>query len=163
MDYRIKQFFSYSDSLDYLSLRQLSHLSLNWELSWYAENEKYVCEVNSFAGLLNNFFDEMARTIPPVKYHDNEDVLVNYLIKKSKWPIRKEGYRWVGDNYESILEQGGFDDLDEYNLVQAATGREIAAINLGQKRFDDMEEGHQKILAGVIAIILYHRGHLSNR
>lgn len=163
MDKRIKEFFANSDTLDYLSLRQLSHISLSWELFWDDDQNEYVREDGSFASLLNDLIDEMANTTPPAKYHDNEDVLARYLIDKWKWKIQKVGNRWVGRGYESILEQGGFNDIAEKNLVLAATGRVKAAIDYGQPHFDEMEEGHQKILAGVIAIILYHRDNLSSQ
>jgi hypothetical protein len=73
-----------------------------------------------------------------------------------KWPIYKEGNRWVGD-YRSIIEQGGFDDLDEKDLVEAAAGRIRAAIDRGQGHFEQMEESHRTILARVLSAILYHR------
>ncbi|EBF8391669.1 hypothetical protein NBB52_05625 [Salmonella sp. NW1172] len=57
----------------------------------------------------------------------------------------------------SILEQGGFSDEDQKNLCLSIAGRIRAAINRHQFHFDDMEKSHQKILADVIAIILYHR------
>jgi len=56
-----------------------------------------------------------------------------------------------------ILEQGGFHDINETELVQAATGRIQTALDLGQLHFDEMEDSHRKILAGVLCIILYHR------
>ncbi len=62
-----------------------------------------------------------------------------------------------GDSYTVILEQGGFDDEDQQNLILAAAGRIIAAINYNQLHFDDMEKGHRNMLAEVLAIILYHR------
>ncbi|MCG7855485.1 hypothetical protein MD537_00770 [Flavihumibacter sediminis] len=158
---KIKEFFANSETLDYMSLRQLSHISLNWELFWNHGKKEYVREDGSFASLLNDLINEMANTTPPAKYHDNEDVLAQYVIDELKWKIEKVGNRWVGDSYESILEQGGFNDIDEKNLVLAATGRVKAAIENGQLHFDEMEEGHQNILAGVIAIILYHRYNMS--
>ena len=56
-----------------------------------------------------------------------------------------------------MLEQGGFNDIDEKNLVLSACGRVKAAIDRGQLHFDDMEKFHRKMLADVLAIILYHR------
>jgi hypothetical protein len=43
------------------------------------------------------------------------------------------------------------------DLVLAAAGRIRSAIIRGQFRFDEMEKAHQKILAGVLSCILYHR------
>jgi|688.fasta_scaffold54441_3 hypothetical protein len=163
MDQRIRDFFANSETLDYLSLRQLSHITLSWELFWDHEKNEYVREDGSFASLLNDLIEEMSAIIPPAKYHDNEDVLAQYVIEKLNWDIKKVGNRWIGGDYQSILEQGGFNDLEERNLVQAATGRVVAAIDHGQLHFDEMEEGHQKILAGVMAIILYHRDNLSSQ
>jgi hypothetical protein len=163
MDQRIRDFFANSETLDYLSLRQLSHITLSWELFWDHEKNEYVREDGSFASLLNDLIEEMSAIIPPAKYHDNEDVLAQYVIEKLNWDIKKVGNRWIGGDYQSILEQGGFNDLEERNLVQAATGRVVAAIDHGQLHFDEMEEGHQKILAGVMAIILYHRDNFSSQ
>ena len=163
MDQRIRDFFANSETLDYLSLRQLSHITLSWELFWDHEKNEYVREDGSFASLLNDLIEEMSAIIPPAKYHDHEDVLAQYVIEKLNWDIKKVGNRWIGGDYQSILEQGGFNDLEERNLVQAATGRVVAAIDHGQLHFDEMEEGHQKILAGVMAIILYHRDNLSSQ
>ena len=56
-----------------------------------------------------------------------------------------------------MIEQGGFKTGGDHDLVDAAAGRIRAAINHGQKHFDDMERGHQVIFAGVLAAILYHR------
>lgn len=162
MNNSIKDFFSNSEWLDYKVLRQLSHINLSWELIWDQDTEEYVREEGTFAGLLNDLIIEMAETTPPKKYHDNEDALADFVIKHLKWKIHKVKKRWVGEQYEAILEQGGFDDIDEKHLVQAATGRIIAAIKHSQLHFDDMEESHQKMLAAVLAIIVYHRINLVN-
>jgi hypothetical protein len=102
---------------------------LSWELFWDHEKNEYVREDGSFASLLNDLIEEMSAIIPPAKYHDNEDVLAQYVIEKLNWDIKKVGNRWIGGDYQSILEQGGFNDLEERNLVQAATGRVVAAID----------------------------------
>lgn len=162
MDSTVKDFFANSNSLDYLVLRQLSHISLSWELQWDHNKNEYIRDDDSFAGLLNDLILELANTASPPKYHDNEDTLAEYVKERLNWRIEKVGNRWIGNDYESILEQGGFNDLDEKNLIQAAAGRVKASIEHGQPHFDDMEEGHQKILAGVLVIILYHRDNLSN-
>lgn len=162
MDNSIIEYFENSDSLDYKVLRQLSHINMSWELIWDEEAKEYVREEGTFASILNDLIIEIAETIPPEKYHDNEDALAEYVITHLKWKIHKEGNRWVGEQYESILEQGGFADIDEKNLVQAAAGRIRAAIDRGQVHFDDMEESHQKMLAAVLAIVVYHRDNLEN-
>ena len=45
--------------------------------------------------------------------------------------IYKENGRWNGEDYDAILEQGGFMDLNEKNLVLAAVGRIMTAIDRG--------------------------------
>lgn len=150
-------FFKRSDYLDYLVLRPLSHILPNWELSWDYENNKYKNEEDSYAEMLNNLIEELDKKNPPPKYHNNEDFLAEYVKKNLNWGIEKAGNRWICGDYTSILEQGGFGDIDEVNLVNAAAGRIHAARKFGQNHFDEMEEGHQKILAYVLAIILYHR------
>jgi hypothetical protein len=154
----VKAFFAWSDGiLDHRVLRPLSHIASNWELSWNAESSEYEAEDDSFATALNRMIIDIAQTPSPRKYHDNEDRLAEYLVAKG-WPIRKTGYRWTGDDYDSILEQGGFSDIDQTELLQAATGRIHAALSRGQMHFDDMEETHRRMLGAVLSIILYHRG-----
>lgn len=157
MNNDIKDFFANSETLDYQVLRQLAHLDIRWELIWDDEAKEYVREEGNFSGVLNDLITELATTNPPAKYHDNEDALAEYVKQNLKWNISKVGNRWVGEDYESILEQGGFDDVDQTHLINAAAGRIKGAIDRNQKRFDDMEESHRKILSGVLAIILYHR------
>lgn len=157
MQNSIKVFFENSAWLDYKVLRQLSHINLSWELIWDEDAEEYVREEGTLAGTLNDLITEISVTIIPEKYHDNEDELAEYVIKHLKWKIHKIGNRWVGEQYEAIMEQGGFDEINEKHLVQAAAGRIKAAIDRSQLHFDDMEESHQKMLAAVLAIIVYHR------
>ena len=120
-------------------------------------SSKSTQEENSYAAQLNRLVEELGSVAPPTKYHDNEDRLAEYVIKHLKWPIRKEGNRWVGEDYNVILQQGGFHDLDERDLVLAAAGRIRAAMDRGQTHYDQMEESHRRILAAVLATILYHR------
>jgi hypothetical protein len=157
MNDEIKDFFANSELLDYLALRPLSHINGNWELIWDIEKEEYEREEDSFAGKLNDLILELARTTPPTKYHENEDKLAEYVKKHLNWSVNKVGNRWEGEDYQVILEQGGFHDINENELVKAATGRIQAALDRGQFHFDDMEESHRKILGGVLCIILYHR------
>lgn len=157
MNSDIKDFFDNSGLLDYLVLRPLSHIRENWELTWDNENEEYEREEDSFAGTLDELILELAKTTPPAIYHTNEDVLAGYVKKHLNWSINKVGNRFEGEDYEMILEQGGFHDINESELIQAATGRIQAALDRGQFHFDDMEDSHRKILAGVLCIILYHR------
>ena len=153
----IKEFFKNSDYLDHMSLRHLAHIRPHWELTWDYDNDKYFEEEGSFAKELNELIEEISNLKPPAKYHDNEDVLAEYVIKKLNWNIIKKGNLWTVKDYPSLLEQGGHGDPYEKNLVLAATGRIHAALKFKQFEFDKMEEGHQKILGYVIAIILFHR------
>jgi hypothetical protein len=150
-------FFKKSEYLEYFVLRPLSHIYSNWDLIWDDENNKYEEEEDSFASILNNLISELETTEPPPSYHDNEDILAEYVVKNLTWDIKKQGKRWVCPDYPSVLEQGGFNDIDEANLVLAAAGRIKAAEHFGQNHFDEMEKGHQKIFGYIIAIILYHR------
>ena len=153
----VRNFFAWSDLLDYDVLRPLDHIKPLWEATWDHEAQRYEPEYNSYAQDLNVMIEDIAITQPPSKYHDNEDRLAHYVIEHLKWKIRKERGRWVGMDYESILEQGGFHDLDQAELLTAATGRVYAAIKFGQTHYDDMEESHRKMLASILSIILYHR------
>lgn len=150
-------FFSNSDYLDRLVLRPLSHIKSNWELTWDEDLNKYIEEDDSFAVNLNLLICELDRTTPPAIYHDNEDRLAEYVKTFLNWSVVKVGARWVGADYDSLLEQGGFHDVDETNLVLAASGRIQAAKVRGQLHFDDMEKSHRRMLAAVLSVILYHR------
>jgi hypothetical protein len=153
----VKSFFNQSDSLAYLVTRQLSHIRCNWELIWDHEKQEYTPEEDSYAELLNQLIEELNSVNSPSRYHENEDCLAEYVISDLKWNIKKVGGRWVGQDYAAILEQGGFNDINEENLILAAAGRIKAAINRKQLNFDEMETSHQKMLANVLACILYHR------
>ena len=153
----MKQFFYNSELLDYLVLRPLSHIKGNWDLTYDKEQEEYIEEEDSFAQLLNQLILELENSTPPLSYHENEDCLAEYVKESLNWDIQKIGNLWKGEDYKSILEQGGFNDIDEKNLMLASAGRIQASINFNQLNFDDMETGHQNMLAAVLAIILYHR------
>ena len=154
----VKSFFAHSNAtLDVIVLRPLSHITANWELFWDAKTEQYVPEHDSFAALLNQMIQELATANPPARYHDNEDALAQYVIQNLNWGIRKQNGRWIGADYESILEQGGFGDADQVELLTAAAGRIHAALARGQQHFDEMEESHQRMLGAVLSIILFHR------
>jgi hypothetical protein len=160
MSATMKSFFRQSFCFAELVLRPMSHICGNWDLLWDFENDCYKTEVDCFAGLVNALIEELETTRPPPKYHDSEDRLAEYVVKTFKWPIRKVGNRWIGADYDSILEYGGHDDIDQKELVLAAAGRIQAARKRKQLHFDDMEESHLRMLAAVIIVILYHRAHL---
>lgn len=150
-------FFKNNNTLDRLVLRPLSHIMGNWELTWDREGNEYEAEEDSYAERLNHLISELSQIDPPKKYHDHEDRLAEYVQSNLNWKIKKIGNRWVGETYGAILEQGGFSDIDQENLLSAAAGRIKAATDRGQLCFDDMELSHQAILADVLAIILYFR------
>ena len=153
----MKSFFANSEYLDTDVVRRLSHILGNWELTWDRDNERYCEEEDSYAGTINKLFVDLSLAKPPPRYHDNEDRLAEYVVEHLRWPIRKEGKRWVGEDYAAILQQGGFHDSSEQDLVLAAAGRIQAAVDRNQFHFDDMEESHRRMLGAVITIILYHR------
>ena len=151
-----------SDSLDRDVLRPLSHIKGGWELSWDRSTDRYEEEDDSYAKLFNELVAELEAATPPTRYHDNEDRLAEYVRHSLKWPIHKVGTRWVGADYGSIIEQGGFDDLDERDLILAAAGRIRAAQARGQQHYDEMEPSHKRMLAAVLSVILYHRTDRAN-
>lgn len=128
----ITKFFANSDLLDFMVLRPFSHINTSWELTWNSEANEYEREEGTFAPLLNDLITELSTSVPPTKYHDNEDCLAECVKESRNWNIYKEGKRWFGDDYVSILEQGGFKDINEGNFVQAARGRIEAALGNGQ-------------------------------
>jgi hypothetical protein len=154
---KVINFFQCSDLFDYLVTKQLSHIKSNWELIWNHDEKKYMPEEDSYAEMINDLVVKISKLSPPNKYHDNEDRLAEFCKTNLGWDIKKNGNHWVGHDYASILEQGAFDDVDERNLLLAVSGRVKAALDRGQMHFDDMEESHRKMLADVLAIILFHR------
>lgn len=153
----IKDFFYNSGDLDIYVTKQLPHIAANWELTWDRKNEKYLEEKNSFAAMLNSLIVDLEKIQIPESYHEKEDIVAQYVITFLKWSIVKNGNRWIGDDYDSILGQGGFHDINQENLMFGAVGRISAALQFGQFKFDDVEEGHKKVLGDILTIILYHR------
>lgn len=143
--------------LDYLVLRPLSHITLNWETRWNHIAHCFKPEPESFAGDLNAVIELIAASLPPARYHDHEDRLAERVIQNLGWPIQKKGTHWVGADYGAILEQGAFRDLDQRDLLSAAAGRVHAAFAHGQIHFDEMEDGHRNMLAALLTITIYHR------
>lgn len=161
MDERIRNFFSRSHLFDEMVTYQLAHIRPHWELIWDPEKNEYTPEEHSYAEITNNLIIEISKLDPPIKYHDNEDRLAEYCKLFLKWDIKKVGPRWIGSPYTSILEQGGFRDLNQKELCLAICGRIKAALDRGQLHFDDMEESHRTMLADVIAVTLFHRSDYS--
>ncbi|MFO7484197.1 hypothetical protein [Oceanibaculum nanhaiense] len=151
----IRAFFAQSDCLDRMTLRPLSHITPNWEIQWDLSNNRYEPEYDSFADDLNMVIEQLANCVRPISYHSHEDRLAESVLNKLRWLIQKKKGRWTGADYQSILEQGAFSDMS--NLVFAACGRIHAAIDHGQKHFDEMEGGHLVMLAALITIIIYQR------
>ena len=152
-----RTFFRNSHLLDYMVLRPLAHICGGWDLTWNPESDAYNEEEDTFAGLLNGLIAVLASAQVPTRYHDSEDRLAEYVQANLNWRIRKEGARWVGEDYDAILQQGSFGDADQVELLLAAAGRIQAALIRGQLHFDDMEESHQRMLAAVLSIILWQR------
>lgn len=153
----VKDFFRNSELLDALTLRQLSHINGNWELTWDESLEQYEPEDDSFAAKVNDLIEELGSLQPPLKYHDNEDRLAEQVQGRLGWNLKKVGRRWVCEDYPVVLQQGSFNDVDQRELMLAAAGRIKAAMTRGQMHFDEMERSHQRMLADVLAIVLYHR------
>ncbi len=152
-------FIKHSELFDYMVTRPLAHILPNWELMWDDDTNRFTPEEDSFAEKVNEMLDELVSTPIPDKYHDNEDVLAEHIQKYLNWNIVKVHGRWISCDYQAILNQGSFGDEDQKNLLAATKGRIAAAIQHGQTKFDDMEYGHQRILAMVLASILYHRSY----
>jgi len=150
-------FVKHSELFDYMVTRPLDHILPNWELTWDDDTDRFIPEKDSFAEKVNEMLDELVAMPIPDKYHDNEDILAEYVQKHHNWNIFKVKGRWISCDYREILNQGSFGDADQKNLLAAAKGRIAAAIQHGQTKFDDMEYGHQRILAMVLASILYQR------
>lgn len=60
-----REFFVWSDCLDRAVLRPLSHITLNWELTWKHGEKRYEPEEGSFAGDQNALIDCIAEAPRP--------------------------------------------------------------------------------------------------
>lgn len=164
MKQRILDFFAASDFLLHEVLRPLAHIRGNWDPYIDPMADKYEDEQGSFAWLFNRLIQQISDASPPVKYHDSEDRLAEHVQLRFNWGIKKVGNAWFNrsgarltpNDYLASLEQGGFKIEGSDDLVNAAAGRVRAAIRHGHLHFAEMERGHQVILAGVLAAILYH-------
>ena len=153
----VRAFFSRSDVFDHDVTRPLAHVKGGWELTWDDETCRYEHEEDSFAKYVNAMVDDIADTAISPQYHDNEDVVADYVASKPKSGLFKKDGRWVGAEYGFILEQGGFDDIDQGELLTSAIGRVAAAMAFGQTHYDQMEQGHRLMLGDILTIILFHR------
>jgi hypothetical protein len=153
----IRGFFRWSICIDQYVLKPLSHIAGNWEAEWDHEGDRYAPEASSFTDDLNQVIELVAACPRPLRYHDHEDLLAEQAVRESKWPIGKQGSRWVGADYLGLLERGAFGDLDQRNLIAAAAGRVHAALDRQQKHIDQMEDRHRYMLAALLSIIIYHR------
>ncbi|UVO55290.1 hypothetical protein [Sphingomonas sp. SUN039] len=153
----VRDFFAWSDLLDHDVLHPLAHIKGNWEATWDHTTRRYESEEGSFAKSLNLMIDDIADTAISPRYHDNEDVVARYLASQPGSKIAKVGGRWVGEEYGWTLEQGGFYDIDQGELLTSAIGRVAAALKRDQTHYDMMETGHRMMLADILTIILYHR------
>lgn len=151
----VRAFFARSDYLDYMVLRPLSHITMSWEVTWGVD--RYEPEVDSFASDLNEIIHQIAGSQRPDHYHDNEDRLAERVVTELKWPIQKKGGRWHGADYQSILEQGAFEDIGQRELAIAANGRVQMALDYGQSHFDAMDDAHMTMLSALMTIMIYHR------
>jgi hypothetical protein len=164
MNQQVLNFFRASEFLEHEVLRPLSHIRGGWALYVDPDTEKYEDEEDTFAWLFNHLVDKLSQATPPTNYHDSEDRLGEHVQRSLNWRIRKQGGIWVNESgnrlspndYLATLEQGGFRLEGDQDLLDAAAGRVRAAIRHGHTHFDEMERGHQVILAGVLAAILYH-------
>ena len=164
MNQQFLDFFQASDFLEHEVLRPLSHIRGGWELYVDPNTGRYEDEEDTFACLFNHLVDVLSKATPPARYHDSEDRLAEHVQRSLNWKVRRQGATWVNEfgnrlspnDYLAALEQGGFRIDGDQDLLNAAAGRVSAAIRHGHTHFDDMERGHQVILAGVLAAILYH-------
>jgi hypothetical protein len=153
----MNSFFDDSSEFDRHVLRPLSHITPSWELIWDPNTTQYKEDSDGLGAVVNSILSEVAMAQVPANYHNNEDALAEYAKNALGWPIKKVGGRWQGADYASILEQGGFSDVNQTELVGAVAGRIAAARHFGQEHYDDMDPAHQAMLAAVVSIIVYHR------
>lgn len=150
-------FVKKNELFDYMVTRPLDHILPNWELLWDDNANRFRVEEDSFARKVNEMLEELLSIPTPDNYHANEDVLAEYVKEHLNWDIAKVHGRWISCDYRVVINQGSFGDEEQKNMLAAAKGRIEAAIRKGQTKFDDMEYGHQRILAMVLASILYQR------
>ncbi|HAS6209289.1 TPA: hypothetical protein I7185_02925 [Vibrio vulnificus] len=157
MNFQIKSFFDDSEYIRELVLQPLEHIRSNWDLYWDDAELKYVEEENSFAKELNELILEISSVEPLINYHKHEDKVADNFSQSSWAIIEKKERFWVGEEYRIILEQGGFEDFEQSELILASAGRVKAALGRSQYHIDVMEDSHRKMLCIILSIVLYHR------
>lgn len=153
----MRDFFENSDFLDIMVLKPLSHIRPDWELSWYGSIDEYKPSVDSFAYELQQLIYEIEACVAPDDYHLHEDIVIKSTPQEFNEEVYKQGRLWIGQSYQILLQNGGLFDDDAKNLVMATAGRIAVAKRHGQLHFDQMDFSHQKILAIIMALVLYHR------
>lgn len=163
----ILTFFYRSDQLDYTTLRPLSHVMCNWELTSSESGDPlFEEEEDSYAAHLNVLIDEIAATSPPSDYHAFENQIAaehngaiegRYFLKGGLWYDNETSQLIQKDDVGHMMEQASsaWDDIPE--LVLATAGRVATAMRHGVMEFDDLDQGHMEMMAIDLMTILFRR------
>ncbi|MEO1100252.1 MAG: hypothetical protein AAFW65_00245, partial [Pseudomonadota bacterium] len=117
----------------------------------------------SFAPVLNTLIDELAKTPSYADYHQfvDDELLASRFAKAV---IHLEGKRWKETKTNEplrpqdighYLEQHALGGCSLINLKKSISSRIRAAQKIGDKNWDELDDGHRKMLAELIVVVLY--------
>jgi len=160
---RISKFIGWAICFDEEVTKPLEHIAHNYELTWDHEAQRFEEEELSFAPILNSLIDELAKTSSYADYHQfvDDELLASSFANEV---IYLEGKLWRETktqeplNPEDIghyLEQHTMGGYLPVNLTKSVSSRIRAAQKAGVENWDDLDDGHRKMLAELIVVILY--------
>lgn len=161
-----RRFFEDSDTLDHATLRPISHVAPNWELTWDSTSDRYEEEEDSLAAHLNKLIEEISNLVPPTDYHALENQhAINYegvasgrfYLDGKLWRDQQTGQLVDKDFVGHMIEQATCGHYDVPDLVLSAAGRISTALKFGVDHFDKLDRGHMEMLSVIITDILFRR------
>ena len=160
---RVCTFIGWTICFDLEVTKPLSHIAPYYELTWDMEAQKFEEEELSFAPVLNSLIDKLAKTSSHTDYHQfvDDELLASRFANEV---IYLEGKRWKNNRTKEplkpedighYLEQHALGGCSLVNLKKSVSSRIRAAQKAGIKNWDELDDGHRKMLAELIVVILY--------
>jgi len=150
------KFFADSHWIEFYVTRPLQHIAGAYEIDWDEELRQYVpVDVpleTTLVSQLNDVLETVEALEPKQGYHDFEDKILSSMT--ARYPLFKIGKLWLGEDYATMLEYGGWQQ--QHGILLAAAGRVRAAKKRGQHHFDEMHEAHRDVLGELLAIAVFY-------
>lgn len=160
---RISNFIGWTICFDLEVTKPLEHIAHNYELTWDHDAQKFEEEELSFAPVLNLLIDELAKTPSYDHYHkfvDDELMASRFAneviyLEDKRWRESKTREPLKPEDIGHYLEQHTIGGYIPRNLTKSVSSRIRAAQKAGVNNWDDLDDGHRKMLAELIVVILY--------